>query len=97
MKVSLEVLQRVYDAFQEGNEAGESDFLDLDSHLHFIDAFEMPLWNWSTERSAFERYAQNVLIRYRCKLIMLQGSYSADCLWLRRVTRCSRSQSPKHH
>lgn len=57
MKVSLDVLQRVYDAFQEGNEAGENDFLDPDSHLHFVDAFEMPLWNWSAERSAFERYA----------------------------------------
>ena len=38
-------------------QAGEEDFLDPESHLHFIDAYEMPLWNWSTERSAFERRA----------------------------------------
>lgn len=58
MKVSLDVLQRVYDAFQnDGGQAGEEDFLDPESHLHFIDAYEMPLWNWSTERSAFERRA----------------------------------------
>lgn len=57
MKVSLEVLQRVYEAFQEGGDTAEGDFLDPESHLHFIDAFEMPLWNWSTERSAFERCA----------------------------------------
>ncbi|GJE84193.1 epsilon DNA polymerase [Phanerochaete sordida] len=55
MKVSLDVLQRVYEAFQEGGDTTEGDFLDPESHLHFIDAFEMPLWNWSTERSAFER------------------------------------------
>ena len=57
MKVSLDVLQRVYDTFQDGGDAGDSDYMDPDNHLHFIDAFEMPLWNWSTERSAFERYA----------------------------------------
>ena len=56
-KVSLEILQRVYDAFQNGGEGGdgEDDFLDPDAHLHFVDAFEMPLWNWSTEKGTFER------------------------------------------
>ncbi|KIP10726.1 hypothetical protein PHLGIDRAFT_22162 [Phlebiopsis gigantea 11061_1 CR5-6] len=56
MKVSLDVLQRVYDAFQEeNNETGESDYLDPEGHLYFVDAFEMPLWNWSAERGGFER------------------------------------------
>ncbi|KAH9938205.1 DNA polymerase epsilon subunit B [Fomitopsis serialis] len=42
MKVSLDVLQR-------------AEAVDPDSHLHFIDAFDMPLWHWSHERSTFER------------------------------------------
>lgn len=63
MKVSLDVLRRVYNVFQSGGggdaaggAADDDDFLDLDAHLHFIDAYDMPLWNWSTERVAFERY-----------------------------------------
>ena len=56
MKVSLDVLQRVYENFQDAEDDGEDDYMDPDSHMHFIDAFEMPLWNWSTERSSFERY-----------------------------------------
>ena len=56
MKVSLDVLQRVYENFQDAEDDGEDDYMDPGSHMHFIDAFEMPLWNWSTERSSFERY-----------------------------------------
>ncbi|KAH9853528.1 epsilon DNA polymerase [Lenzites betulinus] len=57
MKVSLDVLQRVYEAFQNGDGEGaqEHALLDPDNHLFVIDAFDMPLWNWSTERSTFER------------------------------------------
>lgn len=58
MKVSLDVLQRVYDAFQHSGEnptEQEQEAVDPDSHLHFIDAFDMPLWHWSHERSTFER------------------------------------------
>ncbi|RDX55559.1 epsilon DNA polymerase [Lentinus brumalis] len=57
MKVSLDVLQRVYETFQNGEDEGEQGQAQLDpeSHLFVIDAFEMPLWNWSTERSTFER------------------------------------------
>ena len=57
MKVSLDVLHRVYETFQNGDEDGEQGRaqLDPDSHLFVIDAYEMPLWNWSTERSTFER------------------------------------------
>lgn len=59
--MSLEILQRAYDTFQNGGEGGdgEEDFLDPDAHLHFIDAFEMPLWNWSTEKGTFERLVQS--------------------------------------
>ena len=58
MKVALDVLHRVYETFQNGEDNGEDGpvQLDADSHLYVIDAFEMPLWNWSTERSTFERY-----------------------------------------
>ncbi|KAL1946865.1 hypothetical protein VTO73DRAFT_14969 [Trametes versicolor] len=57
MKVSLDVLNRVYEAFQSGDNEGaqEHAVLDPDSHFHVIDAFEMPSWNWSSERSTFER------------------------------------------
>ncbi|KAI0702873.1 epsilon DNA polymerase [Cytidiella melzeri] len=58
MKVSLDVLRRVYDTFQTGGDTdgqGDDDFLDSDSNLHVINAYDMPLWNWSTERTAFER------------------------------------------
>ncbi|KAI0081719.1 epsilon DNA polymerase [Panus rudis PR-1116 ss-1] len=57
MKVSLDVLKRVYDAFQNGDNGKEEEdleFLDPESHLYYINAFEMPLWNWSHEKSAFE-------------------------------------------
>lgn len=58
MKVTVEVLQRVYDNMQDQgdhiNDAGE-EYLDPDSHLHVVDAYDMPLWNWSLERGTFER------------------------------------------
>ncbi|EIN10433.1 DNA polymerase epsilon subunit B [Punctularia strigosozonata HHB-11173 SS5] len=59
MKVSLEVLQRVYEVLQ-GMRQGQSSSqdeepLDPDGHLHFIDAYDMPLWHWSNERSTFDR------------------------------------------
>lgn len=58
MKVSLDVLRRVYEGFQgsDGQNQGEGERLDPEAHLYFIDAFKMPLWNWSPEKSAFERY-----------------------------------------
>lgn len=59
MKVTLPILERVYEIVQghtEQNGEGEQDTLDPDSHLFFIDAFNMPLWHWSPERSTFEKY-----------------------------------------
>jgi DNA polymerase epsilon subunit 2 len=60
MKVSLDILQRVYEVLQgtrqgQGPSQDEEDSLDPDDHLYFIDAYDMPLWNWSNERSTFER------------------------------------------
>lgn len=56
MKVSVEVLQRVYEFLQDqGQSEMEVEALDPDSHLHFIHAFERPSWHWSIERGTFEK------------------------------------------
>ena len=58
MKVSLEVLGRVYDNMRnQGDRSLEdsNETLDPDSHLHIVDAFDMPLWHWSGERGTFEK------------------------------------------
>lgn len=58
MKISVSVLQRVYEVLQGSSEtvgSTEHDFLDPESHLFVIDAFEMPLWQWSPERGTFEQ------------------------------------------
>lgn len=59
MKVSLSILQRVYEALQDqgSGDHAETELLDPESHLYVVDAFEMPAWNWSHERGTFERYA----------------------------------------
>lgn len=66
MKVTLAILQRVYEIMQghaEQNSQGEEDALEPDNHLFFIDAFDMPLWHWSPERSTFERYGYTCFYR----------------------------------
>ncbi|KAF9226558.1 DNA polymerase epsilon, subunit B [Gyrodon lividus] len=57
MKVSLSILQRVYEGLQDQGSGGvtETELLDPESHLYVIDAFEMPVWNWSHERGTFDR------------------------------------------
>ncbi|KAF8205068.1 DNA polymerase alpha/epsilon subunit B-domain-containing protein [Pholiota molesta] len=57
MKVSVDVLQRVYEALQDQGERTqiEKELIDPENHLHFIDAFEMPRWTWSHERGTFEK------------------------------------------
>jgi DNA polymerase epsilon subunit 2 len=57
MKVSLSILQRVYEALQDqgSGDRAETELLDPDSLLYVVDAFEMPGWNWSHERGTFER------------------------------------------
>jgi DNA polymerase epsilon subunit 2 len=57
MKISVDVLQRVYESLQDQG-AGmdiETERTDPESHLYFIDAFEMPGWHWSVERGTFEK------------------------------------------
>jgi len=57
MKVSIEVLQRVYESLQEQGQGADTEVerIDPESHLYFVDAFEMPSWHWSVERGTFER------------------------------------------
>lgn len=57
MKVSLPILQRVYEALQDqgSGDHTETELLDPESHLFVVDAFEMPVWNWSHERGTFEK------------------------------------------
>jgi DNA polymerase epsilon subunit 2 len=58
MKVSLEILRRVYEIVQDqGNKTNDKqkETIDPESHLFFISAYEMPLWNWSQERGTFEK------------------------------------------
>lgn len=59
MKVSLDILRRVYETLQDqaSGDATEAELLDPESHLYVINAFEMPLWNWSYERGTFEKCA----------------------------------------
>jgi DNA polymerase epsilon subunit 2 len=57
-KVLPHILKRVYQALQDqGTRPNEhhKENLDPNSHLYFIDAFEMPLWHWSQERATFEK------------------------------------------
>ncbi|KAG6336845.1 hypothetical protein ID866_2241 [Astraeus odoratus] len=86
MKVSLDILQRVYDALQDqaSGDAAETELLDPDSHLYTIDAFEMPLWNWSHERGTFERSASLVLhwFTYFFKDEPGEGLYTEGCIAL---------------
>ena len=58
MKVSVNVLKRVYESLQNQGERPEieKEIIDPENHLFFIDAFEMPRWTWSQERGTFEMY-----------------------------------------
>jgi DNA polymerase epsilon subunit 2 len=58
MKVSVEILNRVYHTLQTSSDQRTQKgdgYLDPEDHLHFVDAFEMPLWHWSPERGSFEK------------------------------------------
>jgi DNA polymerase epsilon subunit 2 len=59
MKVSLDILRRVYETLQDQGDRTDDqkkDALEPDNHLFFINAYEMPLWHWSQERGTFEKY-----------------------------------------
>ena len=56
--VSKAVLTRVYEAMQDQGEKEVDQFdpeTDVDNHLFFVDAFEMPWWQFSMERQTFEK------------------------------------------
>ncbi len=62
MKVSVEVLKRVYDALQDQGERTQikKELIDPEKHLFFIDAFDMPRWTWSSERGTFEKFVNSI-------------------------------------
>ncbi|EAU84870.2 epsilon DNA polymerase [Coprinopsis cinerea okayama7 len=64
MKVSLDVLQRVYESLQDRGEDNqvEHEFIDPDNHLFVIDAYDMPRWVWSQERVHFHVDSQWILL-----------------------------------
>ncbi|TFK23244.1 epsilon DNA polymerase [Coprinopsis marcescibilis] len=57
MKVSIDVLRRVYEGLQDRGEDAhvQHEFIDPDNHLFIVNAYEMPRWVWSQERGTFER------------------------------------------
>ncbi|XP_006460256.1 hypothetical protein AGABI2DRAFT_150224 [Agaricus bisporus var. bisporus H97] len=64
MKVSVEVLRRVYAKLQDQDDDDEihKDGLNPENHLFFIDAYEMPKWHWSNERGSFERSSTSLSV-----------------------------------
>jgi len=78
MKVSVEILRRVYESLQsQGQQSDETDLIDPESHLYIINAFEMPLWHWSQETGTFQRWV-NFLYRTAIPLNFIQGINTAD-------------------
>ena len=57
MKVNVDVLKRVDDSIQDQDTRMdvEKELIDPESHLFIINAFEMPLWNWSQESATFTK------------------------------------------
>jgi DNA polymerase epsilon subunit 2 len=63
MKVSVEILKRVYNSLQDqGQKSDDKELLDPDNHLHTINAFEMPLWHWYPESGTFQRFVPHILV-----------------------------------
>ncbi|KAG5342527.1 hypothetical protein C0989_000655 [Termitomyces sp. Mn162] len=57
MKVDLNILERVYQGMRNQTEQvdEEKELLDPESHLYVINAFDMPLWHWSSEAGTFTK------------------------------------------
>lgn len=71
MKVSVEILKRVYESLQEqGPQSDEKDLIDPESHLHVINAFEMPLWHWSQETGTFQKLVASPSESYRSLMFL---------------------------
>lgn len=60
MKVTVDILKRVYESIQDQNDRGdeEIELIDPESHLFVINAFEMPLWHWSQETGTFTKWVK---------------------------------------
>lgn len=84
MKVSVEVLKRVYESLQDQGERTqvEKEVIDPENHLFFIDAFEMPRWTWSQERSTFERCVISHVVIYS----MTQSAQELSTFYFVRLT-----------
>lgn len=99
MKVSEEILRRVYESLQDqGNDSDEveTERIDPDNHLFFIDAFEMPLWHWSQERGTFEKCV--IVVRFWFLLrLHFQSSKSSDDVRISRISRVCYARSTAHH
>jgi DNA polymerase epsilon subunit 2 len=81
MKVSLEILRRVYEIVQDqGNKTNDNqkETIDPESHLFFISAYEMPLWSWSQERGTFEKYDSDISSTRAYERQNLQSSNAID-------------------
>lgn len=80
MKVSVEVLKRVYEALQDQGERTQikKELIDPEKHLFFIDAFDMPRWTWSSERGTFEKFVN--FIHKPCLSELLLRSLT-PCTW----------------
>lgn len=56
------ILERVYHSIGTSDDPDyignplDAEEMDPESHLYFINAFEMPLWNYSHERNTFEMW-----------------------------------------
>ncbi|KAF8076498.1 DNA polymerase alpha/epsilon subunit B-domain-containing protein [Lyophyllum atratum] len=74
MKVNVEILSRVYESMRDPDQRPdmEKELIDPESHLFFINAFEMPSWHWSQENGTFTKGLQSrgsLAIRDRLNII----------------------------
>lgn len=89
--MSKAVLLKVYEAMQDQGEKEVDQFdpeADVDNHLHFVDAFDMPWWQYSLERQTFEKCVSRT-VRTRRLTMPLRGGLRASPPYLarRRVER----------
>jgi hypothetical protein len=63
MKVSKAVLERVFDTFQSSQDTSMAGgvYLEPDANLHVLNAFDLPLWQWSVEKNGFEKLRAHII------------------------------------
>jgi DNA polymerase epsilon subunit 2 len=100
MKVTLPILQRVFEALEgtADRAVGEEENLDPDAHTFFVNAFDMPLWHWSVERSTFEKCVRpGLCLVHLSEIVATQGGTRAYHLRLRRIARLRHPRQTRHH